>query len=302
MTMLDKRHKKVVVCVGLVVLLSSISCSPKPIRTPPNITGDPEAIEILQKMKENGKDLKSFIVETTACREREGKWEKVVTQKTIAKLPFKVKKEVHVLNNAFGFDVGEGVIVTDGQAVNTYLVKENRVIITTGSHLLEVESGISFSPANALSFLYRSLSFSYISEYFDMNVKVNLKLREKINGREACVLEVYPTHKRKPGWLKVWIDAEHYIPLRAQVYVKRSGSLFQDLTFKDYKLHEGKVWVFHKAEGMDTMLGLRDIKKLKRYEKVRITWTNLQINPDIPDSTFRFKTPKGAKVKRMKTR
>ncbi len=307
MTMLDKRYKKVVVYVGLVVLLSSISCSPKPVRTTPKIMGDPEAIKIIEKMKENGKDLKSFKVEATAYREREGKWEKVVTKKTIVKLPHSIRGETYGFAKSI-FTSGKKVGVTQGSRVVSYGFKKNSAVIFSGPHLFDIVGGMSLTPENKLFYLYRSLSFVDLHHYFDTHIEVSILSSEEVDGREAYVLKIYPISKRRICWLKMWVDKERYVPLRLQRHEKRplTKHLSVDVVFKDYKLVANKMWLFQKTEGISQSLGTADVdikaSKVKRYWTVRVEWDKLQINPDIPDSTFKFKIPKGAKVIKTKTR
>ncbi len=278
--------------VGIIIL--SGGCSRKPVWNPPKIRGDKEAIEIIERMKENGKDLKSFIVEATAYGKRDdGVWEKVVTKKMYAKIPFKVRAEMHCFANSnFGEDE-EAFYGTDRNVFWQYRKKKNEMVIWKHPYIFEQFS--FFTPENVLFFFYAAMSFTDISQYLDTDIQIKILKKEKIEDRNVYVLELHPTSRYTESWLKLWVDAKDYVPLRIQIHIIRSatGEPQEDIIFRNYKKTEEGIWVFESAEGKHDRFST-----IKRTPTFRVTWKDLQINPDIPDSMFKLKTPKGAKVKK----
>lgn len=297
--------KHVIISVGVLFALAGCGV-PKGGSRSPKIIGEPKAVEIVEKMKRNGENLKSFVVETTAYREEGNEWKKVITSKIFAKLPlrFREEKQAYAGSDYFGVGAGKKVIVCDGKKIYGHMIEKNKVYVTSGAHLFEEQP--TFCQPSKLFFLYSSLSLTPMSGFFDKDVRVEMLGSERIDGKDAYVLRIYPTSKYYELWLKVWVDTERLVPLKAEEYPKsgvsypRMGSSWE-MTFKGYK-KVNNIWVPTIAEGTSGWFRVYDMEKRRKYDKIRVTWTNLQINQDIPDSTFKFRIPEGAKVIRTKTR
>lgn len=95
-------------------------------------------------------------------------------------------------------------------------------------------------PFMGSEFAYEDLSSFELEKY-----KFNYLKDEKIDGQEAFVLEQIPTDKYS-GYTKqiVWMDKEHYRPLKVEFYDRKS-SLLKTLSFTEYKQYLNQFWRAH---------------------------------------------------------
>ena len=78
---------------------------------------------------------------------------------------------------------------------------------------------------------------------------------EAIGGREAFVIERYPTYEHS-GYTSqtVWIDKDIYRPLKVEYY-DRKGALLKTLTLHDYQLYLDKFWRADRMEMVNHQTG-----------------------------------------------
>ncbi len=95
--------------------------------------------------------------------------------------------------------------------------------------------GSEFAYEDLSSFELDKYTFSYISN-------------DKLGEQSVYVLEQTPTD-RYSGYSKqkVWIDQQHYRPLKVEYY-DRKGSLLKTLTLSDYQKYLEKYWRAHTLE------------------------------------------------------
>ncbi|WP_260259192.1 outer membrane lipoprotein-sorting protein [Vibrio intestinalis] len=105
-------------------------------------------------------------------------------------------------------------------------------------------------PFMGSEFSYEDLSSFELEKY-----SFNLVNQEQFEGQDAYVLEQVPTDKYS-GYTKqmVWLDTEHYRPLKIEFYDRR-GALLKTLAFNDYQLYLDKYWRAHKMKMVNHQSG-----------------------------------------------
>ncbi|WP_413285934.1 outer membrane lipoprotein-sorting protein [Vibrio sp. MA40-2] len=115
-------------------------------------------------------------------------------------------------------------------------------------------------PFMGSEFAYEDLSSFEIAKY-----NYNYLKDEQVQGMDSFVVEQTPIDS-KSGYTKqiVWLDKEHYRPLKVE-YFDRKKSLLKTLTLSDYKLYLDKYWRALKLEmvnhqsGKSTILNTSEI-------------------------------------------
>lgn len=105
-------------------------------------------------------------------------------------------------------------------------------------------------PFMGSEFSYEDLSSFELEKY-----SFNLVDQEQFEGQDVYVLEQVPTDKYS-GYTKqmVWLDTEHYRPLKIEFYDRR-GALLKTLAFNDYQLYLDKYWRAHKMKMVNHQSG-----------------------------------------------
>ncbi|USD22424.1 outer membrane lipoprotein-sorting protein [Microbulbifer variabilis] len=110
-----------------------------------------------------------------------------------------------------------------------------------------------FAYEDMTSFELKKYKFSYLRE-------------ELIKGRETLVVEQIPTDEYS-GYTRqvVWIDKDHYQPIRTEFY-DRKGELLKTLHLEDYRQYLEQYWRAHvltminHQTGKSTVLTVHDLK------------------------------------------
>ncbi|WP_444938465.1 outer membrane lipoprotein-sorting protein [Microbulbifer sp. JMSA002] len=110
-----------------------------------------------------------------------------------------------------------------------------------------------FAYEDMTSFELQKYKFSYLRE-------------ELIKGRETLVVEQIPTDEYS-GYTRqvVWIDKDHYQPIRTEFY-DRKGELLKTLHLEDYRQYLEQYWRAHvltminHQTGKSTVLTVHDLK------------------------------------------
>ncbi|WP_455221102.1 outer membrane lipoprotein-sorting protein [Kaarinaea lacus] len=100
-----------------------------------------------------------------------------------------------------------------------------------------ISSNNKSGPFMGSEFAYEDITSQEIEKFTYKWIK-----DEAIEGRDAFVMERYPTYKHS-GYTKqiAWIDKEMYQPLKIDFY-DRKGDLLKTLTYHGYKQYLGKYW------------------------------------------------------------
>ncbi len=100
-----------------------------------------------------------------------------------------------------------------------------------------ISSSNKSGPFMGSEFAYEDISSQEVDKY-----KYKFIKDDKINGREAFVIERFPQYK-KSGYTKMvtWVDKEMYQPLKIEFY-DRKNSLLKTLTQHGYKKYLNKYW------------------------------------------------------------
>ena len=91
-------------------------------------------------------------------------------------------------------------------------------------------------------FMGSEFAFEDMSSFEIEKYKFKFLKDDNYNGQDAFVVEQTPRDEHS-GYTKqiVWIDKQHYRPLKIEFY-DRKGSLLKTLTLHDYKLYLDKYW------------------------------------------------------------
>lgn len=112
--------------------------------------------------------------------------------------------------------------------------------------------GSEFAYEDLSSFELEKYTFNYVED-------------AKLDGLDTFVLEQVPTDKNS-GYTKqkVWLDQEHYRPMKVEFY-DRKGALLKTLSFQDYKQYLNQYWRAHTMAmqnhqtGKSTVLTTKDL-------------------------------------------
>lgn len=267
-----------VVIVMLVLCLYPVTgCSAKNKSLSWQLTGDQEAIQIIENIKKSAGKIASFEADVMMKSAK-----MTIVQHWACKVPFKVCEEGKI-------GATTRITLTDGKTFWTYDSSYNRAIKGKVLKKGKVRREALFCESNAIFFLYSVLGVKGgIKIYLSQDAIVKLLGSETIDSKETKVVKVSPL---KPGilrtYLKIWVDTERWVPLKCETFYEKGDKSLGPVFYKDYVLFQGKLWLFKRAE-----LGLASGKL-----NTTVTWSNLKLNHDIPDSVFRFKVPAGATVK-----
>lgn len=100
-----------------------------------------------------------------------------------------------------------------------------------------ISSNNKSGPFMGSEFSYEDLSSQEVEKYSYQYLR-----REKIDGREAFVIERTPAYKHS-GYTRLitWLDTEMYQPLKIEFY-DRKQALLKTLRYTGYKQYEGHYW------------------------------------------------------------
>lgn len=100
-----------------------------------------------------------------------------------------------------------------------------------------IASANKSGPFMGSEFAYEDLTSQEVEKYTYKYLR-----DEKIDGRDAFVIERYPAYKHS-GYTRqiAWVDKEMYQPLKLEYY-DRKNALLKTTTFKDYKQYLGRYW------------------------------------------------------------
>ncbi|MFT5313060.1 MAG: outer membrane lipoprotein-sorting protein [Paraglaciecola sp.] len=109
-------------------------------------------------------------------------------------------------------------------------------------------------------FMGSEFAFEDMSSFEIEKYKFTFLKDQNYNGQDTFVVKQTPRDKHS-GYTKhiVWIDKQHYRPLKIEFY-DRKGSLLKVLTLHDYKLYLDKYWrpmrleMHNKQRGKSTQL------------------------------------------------
>jgi len=100
-----------------------------------------------------------------------------------------------------------------------------------------ISSNNKSGPFMGSEFSYEDLSSQEVEKYSYKYLRT-----EKINGREAFVIERKPAYKHSGYTLLVtWLDTEMYQPLKIEFY-DRKKALLKTLTASGHQQYEGQFW------------------------------------------------------------
>ena len=99
---------------------------------------------------------------------------------------------------------------------------------------------------------------------------------EKLDGRDAFVIERYPAYKYS-GYTRqvVWVDKTIYQPLKI-VYYDRKNTVLKTLTFHDYKQYLNKYWRAGRMEMVNHQTG----------KSTTLIWKNYRFRTGLTDRDF----------------
>jgi len=105
---------------------------------------------------------------------------------------------------------------------------------------------------------------------------------ETIDGREAFVVEAYPTYKNS-GYTRIinWIDKEEYYGLKVEYY-DRKNALLKTLTMSGYQQYLGKYW---RSSQMD-------MQNAQTGKSTTLSWDNYKFQTGLTKSDFNSKSLK----------
>jgi hypothetical protein len=100
-----------------------------------------------------------------------------------------------------------------------------------------ISSNNKSGPFMGSEFSYEDLSSQEVEKYTYKYLRM-----EKIDGREAFVIERKPAYKHS-GYTRLitWLDTEMYQPLKIEFY-DRKKALLKTLISSGYKQYEGQFW------------------------------------------------------------
>ncbi len=140
-----------------------------------------------------------------------------------------------------------------------------------------ISSNNKSGPFMGSEFAYEDISSQEVEKYTYKFIK-----DDKVNGRDAFVIERYPVYKHS-GYTRtvVWVDKEMYQALKT-VFYDRKDSLLKELVLNDYKQYLGKYWRPSKMTMVNKQNGKSTDLEYKGYE----------FNTGLKDSDFNRNTLK----------
>ncbi len=110
-------------------------------------------------------------------------------------------------------------------------------------------------------FAYEDISSTEVEKYKYKYIK-----NEKVNNRDAFVVERYPQYKYT-GYTRLvtWLDTEMYQPVKIEFYDLKN-SLLKTLTYHDYTQYLNKYWRPGKMEVINHQTGKSTVLNWEKYE------------------------------------
>ncbi len=170
------------------------------------------------------------------------------------------------------FDMGEGTQVSEarfafkkpGKIRYEYLSPEEmkgNVIVSDGETMWSYDAGKNeVQKVTIPSFEMPKMDYGEIIKDMMEKFDVDLKGSEKISNRDSYILEMTPKDESVTMKQKLWVDKEHWMPLKIEMEMEIQGK---------------------------TM-------------KTSLEYQDMEFNVGIPDSEFEFDVPKGAEVTERK--
>ena len=138
-----------------------------------------------------------------------------------------------------------------------------------------------------------------VSPATDRRARVTLVGMESVDGIPCYLLEARVSESRFGTNDKTlthwWIDADRgFRPRRIQIYWP-DGEIHKVEKFDDFREHDEGVWLPHKITNQQYSSTAR---RGKRFQWTDTTYTiqEVQVNPDISDSTFNIGFPSGTRI------
>lgn len=124
-----------------------------------------------------------------------------------------------------------------------------------------ISSSNKSGPFMGSEFAYEDISSTEVEKYKYKYIK-----NEKINNRDAFVIERYPQYKYT-GYTRLvtWLDTEMYQPVKIEFYDLKN-SLLKTLTYYDYKQYLNKYWRPAKMEVINHQTGKSTVLNWEKYE------------------------------------
>ncbi len=124
-----------------------------------------------------------------------------------------------------------------------------------------ISSSNKSGPFMGSEFAYEDISSNEVDKYTYKYIK-----NEKINDRDAFVIERYPQYKHT-GYTKMvtWVDVAMYQPVKIDFYDLKN-SLLKTLTYHDYKQYLNKYWRPGQMKVVNHQTGKSTVLNWKKYE------------------------------------
>lgn len=134
-----------------------------------------------------------------------------------------------------------------------------------------ISSNNKSGPFMGSEFSYEDLSSQEVEKYSYKYLRT-----EKVDGREAFVIERIPAYKHS-GYTRLitWLDTEMYQPLKIEFY-DRKKSLLKTLTSSGYKQYEGRYW---RPEKMSVV-------NHQTKKSTDLSWTNYKFKTGLKPRDF----------------
>lgn len=134
-----------------------------------------------------------------------------------------------------------------------------------------ISSSNKSGPFMGSEFAFEDISSEEVEKYTYKYLK-----DEKINGKNAFLIERYPAYKYS-GYTRqqVWLDKEIYMPLKT-VFYDRKNSLLKTLIFSEYKQYLNRYWRPGRMEMINHQNG----------KSTTIIWKNYKFKSGLTDRDF----------------
>ncbi|VAW94844.1 Outer membrane lipoprotein-sorting protein [hydrothermal vent metagenome] len=124
-----------------------------------------------------------------------------------------------------------------------------------------ISSSNKSGPFMGSEFAYEDISSNEVDKYTYKYIK-----NEKINDRDAFVIERYPQYKHT-GYTKMvtWVDTVMYQPIKIDFYDLKN-SLLKTLTYHGYKQYLNKYWRPDQMKVVNHQTGKSTVLNWEKYE------------------------------------